>query len=100
MRNQRDQKCVDNTCGVKCFQVLCFRFLFLHPPFPPCSLSPKNLLSLHIISTTILCFHFPMLSSDETAYSPNTNPKTRDWAKINHDDRGQYGTGPGLKDPN
>lgn len=41
-----------------------------------------------------------MSSSDETAYSPNANPKRRDWAEINHDDRGQYGTGPGLKDPN
>jgi aquaglyceroporin related protein, other eukaryote len=41
-----------------------------------------------------------MSSPDETAYSPNANPKRRDWAEINHDDRGQYGTGPGLKDPN
>jgi aquaglyceroporin related protein len=39
------------------------------------------------------------MSSDGTAYSPNTNPKTRDWAGINHDHTGQYGSGPGLKDP-
>ena len=41
-----------------------------------------------------------MSSSSETAYSPETSPKRMDWAKINNDDRGQYGTGPGLKDPN
>jgi len=41
-----------------------------------------------------------MSSSEEISYSPNANPKGRDWAEINHDDRSQYGTGPGLKDPN
>jgi hypothetical protein len=40
------------------------------------------------------------MSSDNIAYSPDTSPKTRDWAKINHDEKGQYGTGPSLKDPN
>jgi aquaglyceroporin related protein len=40
------------------------------------------------------------MSSDSTAYSPDTSPKTRDWAEINKDDKGQYGTGPSLKDPN
>ena len=40
------------------------------------------------------------MSSDGIVYSPNTSPKARDWAEINHDDKGQYGTGPGLKDPN
>jgi aquaglyceroporin related protein, other eukaryote len=38
------------------------------------------------------------MSSDSTAYSPDMNPK-RDWTEINHDDKGQYGAGPGLKDP-
>jgi hypothetical protein len=40
------------------------------------------------------------MSSEDTAYSPDTSPKRRDWADINHDDKGQYGVGPGLKDPN
>ncbi len=41
-----------------------------------------------------------MSSSDRATYSHDANPKRQDWADINHDDRGQYGTGPGLKDPN
>lgn len=40
------------------------------------------------------------MSSDRTAYSPESSPKTKDWAEFNHDGRGQYGSGPGLKDPN
>jgi aquaglyceroporin related protein len=40
------------------------------------------------------------MSSEGTACSPDTSPKRRDWTDINHDDRGQYGIGPGLKDPN
>lgn len=40
-----------------------------------------------------------MLSSHETADSPDASPKRKDWAKMNQDDRGQYGSGPGLKDP-
>jgi aquaglyceroporin related protein len=41
-----------------------------------------------------------MSSSDRAAYSPDASPKRRDWTEINQDDRGQYGTGPSLKDPN
>lgn len=41
-----------------------------------------------------------MSSSSDTAYSPNASPKKKDWAEINHEDQGQYGQGPGLKDPN
>ena len=40
------------------------------------------------------------MSSDSTAYSPEMSPKSKDWAEINQDDKGQYGVGPGLKDPN
>jgi aquaglyceroporin related protein len=41
-----------------------------------------------------------MSSSDSPAYSSDANPKGRDWADINQEDKGQYGTGLGLKDPN
>ncbi len=40
------------------------------------------------------------MSSDDTAFSPDTSPKRKDWAELNQDDKGQYGIGPGLKDPN
>ncbi len=41
-----------------------------------------------------------MSSSEATAYSPNSSPKRKDWAEVNQDNEGQYGSGPGLKEPN
>jgi aquaglyceroporin related protein len=41
-----------------------------------------------------------MSPSSETAYSPDLLPKRKDWAEMNQNDRGQYGSGPGLQDPN
>ncbi|KAL5331949.1 hypothetical protein ACEPPN_001490 [Leptodophora sp. 'Broadleaf-Isolate-01'] len=38
------------------------------------------------------------MSSDGTAYSPSSSPCTKDWAETHHHE-GQYGSGPGLKDP-
>jgi len=39
-----------------------------------------------------------MSSSSDTAYSSNSSPKHKDWAKpASHE--GKYGTGPGLQDP-
>lgn len=40
------------------------------------------------------------MSSEGTAYSPSSSPKTKDFAAMNRDNEGQYGSGPGLKDPN
>jgi len=38
------------------------------------------------------------MSTSSTAYSPDSSPKTKDWAKpVSH--QGKYGTGPGLQDP-
>ncbi|KAF4637313.1 hypothetical protein G7Y89_g771 [Cudoniella acicularis] len=41
-----------------------------------------------------------MSSSSDTAYSADPSPKRKDWANMNHHDRGQCSQGPGLKDPN
>lgn len=70
--------------------------------------SPVKGRSLFYLSSTILplkhfvsflhCDHSTM-SSDGTAYSPAGSPRTKDWAETHHDE-GQYGHGPGLKDPN
>src|SRR4051812_40821390 len=38
------------------------------------------------------------MSSEGTAYSPSSSPRTKDRAEVHHDE-GQYGSGPGLKDP-
>jgi len=38
------------------------------------------------------------MSSDGTAYSPSGSPRAKDWAETHHNE-GQYGSGPGLKDP-
>merc|ERR1712225_161035 len=42
-------------------------------------------------------FH-SIMSSDGTAYSPSGSPRAKDWAETHHNE-GQYGSGPGLKDP-
>jgi hypothetical protein len=39
-------------------------------------------------------------SSEETAYTPESTPKTKDWLAMNQNDSGKYGSGPGLQDPN
>jgi len=39
------------------------------------------------------------MSSDGTAYSQDTHSPTGKWANMKDDDRGQYGSGPGLQDP-
>jgi aquaglyceroporin related protein len=40
-----------------------------------------------------------MSSSSDTAYSPESSPKRKDWAKMAQNNNGQYGSGPGLQDP-
>lgn len=39
------------------------------------------------------------MSSEGTAYSPGSSPNKRDWAKMSSSNGGQYGSGPGLQDP-
>lgn len=39
------------------------------------------------------------MSSDGTAYSPQSTPRMKDGSDRKEDDRGQYGSGPGLRDP-
>ncbi|CZT53017.1 related to aquaporin-9 [Rhynchosporium secalis] len=39
------------------------------------------------------------MSSDSTAYSPTASPRAKDWAESHHHNEGQYGSGPGLRDP-
>ena len=40
-----------------------------------------------------------MSSSSDTAYSPESIPKTKDWAQMAQNNNGHYGSGPGLQDP-
>lgn len=39
------------------------------------------------------------MSTDSTAYSPNSSTKPRDWAEMNQHENDGYGIGPGARDP-
>lgn len=39
------------------------------------------------------------MSSEGTANSPDSSPKRHDWAEMNQQKNGGYGTGPSLQDP-
>jgi aquaglyceroporin related protein len=64
------------------------------------SIKESRQIFLHIVRIHQVYAFYIVMASEGAAYSPDTSPKRRDWADINHDDKGQYGVGPGLKDPN